>query len=113
MLRHMFDELRWLFREHRGPGHERYYFTQMIRSAMNRDALSIDPRGEWSPRKAQRVLEIINEQARAYRLIFSAVEVTTHNMPYRRMILVPQCLEHGISVGEDEICRRCILHVKK
>lgn len=108
----MLDELRWLFRKRRGPGQTLYYLQQLTRKAMNISDLSIDPRGEWSITKSRRVLEIINPEARVHKLFFRPVEITTFDMPHRRVILVACCLEHDIAVGVKELCAECLRHVK-
>lgn len=76
------------------------------------EQLTIDPRGEWSPAQAQRVLAIINPQAAAHGLVFNVLDITTMQHAARRLLLVAYCIEHGVAVALDDVCRECVKHAK-
>lgn len=80
---------------------------------MNYHELSVDPRGEWSPVQARRVLAIVNAQAYVHGIEFVAIEITTMNSPYRRMLLVAHCIEHHVSVAHNTVCMACKRHVDR
>ena len=80
---------------------------RLMKKPMQLHKLSIDPRGEWSPVQARRVLDVINPEAAAQGLFFDMLDITTHRMPAPRVLLVAFCLQHEIAVADDSICSEC------
>lgn len=70
--------------------------------------LSIDPSGSWSEVQATKVLEIINPEAKASGVYFSAVDITTMNMPNKRFLLTARCIKHQYPMDHDSACPRCL-----
>lgn len=70
--------------------------------------LSIDPSGSWSAVQAAKVLEIINPEAKASGVYFSAVDITTMNMPNKRFLLTARCIKHWYPIELDGACPRCL-----
>lgn len=75
--------------------------------ALGPQLLTIDPSGLWSPVKARKVIEILNPQAKAFGIEFVAIDVTTFDMPHRRVLLSAHCIEHQYPVPVDSVCEMC------
>lgn len=71
-------------------------------------ALSVNTGGTWSPRQAEAVLSAIEPEAAAMGLRFRTFDVTTFNTA-KRVILIPLCRVHDISVAPDSACFCCVL----
>jgi hypothetical protein len=73
------------------------------------EELPINPSGEWSPRQAARVLDVLNPIAARRGVVFRQLDITTHNHPHRRVMLVAFCIQHDIAIAVDSICGWCEL----
>jgi len=69
--------------------------------------LSIDPRGEWSERKARIVLAIINAESKEHGIVFQAIEVTCMQHVHKRFILVAHCVKHEMPIDYNNMCPQC------
>lgn len=74
--------------------------------AVNNKGFSIDLRGEWSPRQAFHVMEVVRPEAEAVGLMVVPVNITTHGGPARVMILV-LCRRHNVPVSPNSVCSKC------
>lgn len=74
--------------------------------AVNDVSFSIDLSGEWSPRQAFRVMEVVRPEAEANGLMVVPVNVSTHGGPKRVIILV-LCRRHDVPVARNTVCSKC------
>lgn len=113
MLRRLINRIRFAALETLTPHERAYYLRQLLKEPMPYTALSINPRGVWSMRKADKVLEIINNEARARGIVFDKVEITCHSDMYPKAILVAFCIEHNNAIAEDDVCSMCLKHARR
>lgn len=99
--------LSWWLRPVNGPGAELYYLRKVLLRPMTLTPLSINPHGLWSPRKAEKVLEIINPQAAEQGIEFYPVSLPQRIGDPVRVLLQARCIEHQRRVSEGTVCKDC------
>jgi hypothetical protein len=74
---------------------------------------TVDPRGRWSPVQLKHVLAIIEPEADEIGIDLIPIEMTEHQFPIRRYLIVLRCREHGVALDYNGICDLCLRNMKR